>query len=88
MNRGSAETSITVISDDDLERNRMLTVGGFSSSGPGLPKETISIGIADTIVETGKRFGGRSVFTSADEWSTPIARSPLNGTSLRVYEDV
>ena len=55
-----------VISDNDHKRNLMLTVGGVSSSGPGLPTETICIGIADTIVEVGSRFGGGSVSTSAD----------------------
>ena len=35
-----------------------LTVGGVSSFGPGLLTETICLGIAGTIAETGRRFGG------------------------------
>ena len=42
----------------------MLTVGGVSCSGPGLLVETICLGIAGTVAETGRRFGGGSVYTS------------------------
>ena len=57
-----------VISDNlnDHKCKLMLTVGGVSSSGPGLLTETICIGIGDTIVEAGRKFGGESVSTSTD----------------------
>jgi hypothetical protein len=42
----------------------MLTVGGVSSSGPGLLTEIICLGIAGTIAETERIFGGGSVYTS------------------------
>ena len=78
----------TVISDNDRERNMMLTVGGVSSSSPGLRTEGICVGIADTIAETDRRFGEGSVSTSgASGWSTPtriaVSRLSAGGRLLK-----
>ena len=48
----------------------MLTVSRVSGSGPGLLTGTIFLSI---VVETGRRFGGGSVYTSTGWGSTPIA---------------
>ena len=42
----------------------MLTVAEVSNSGPGILAETICLGIAGTVTETGRRFDGGSVYTS------------------------
>jgi hypothetical protein len=67
LDYGCVETSAkgAVISDNDRERNIMLTEGGVSSSGPGLLTETICLGIAGTVAETGRRFGGGSAYSSS-----------------------
>ena len=42
----------------------MLTAGGVSSPGPGVLTETICLGIAGTVAETGRKFEGGSVYPS------------------------
>ena len=70
----------------------MLTVSEVSSSGPGLLTETICVGIAGTIPEAGRGFGGDSVTTSVSTStggrSTPIARTILGEKSLEMHDEV
>ena len=70
----------------------MLTVSEVSSSGPGLLTETICVGIAGTIPEAGRGFGGGSVTTSVSTStggrSTPIARTILGEKSLEMHDEV
>jgi hypothetical protein len=59
----------------------MLTLGGVSSSGPGLLTETICLDIG-TVAETGRKFGGGSVYASTGGRSTPLAGATLSGKIL------
>ena len=52
-----------MISDDDRDRNMVLTMGAVSCSGPGLLTEVIFLRIAGT-VEIGKRIEVGSGCTS------------------------
>ena len=67
----------------------MLTMGGVSSSGesgPGRVTEATCLGVAGT-VETGRRIGGVSEFTSTG--GSPITGTVLSGKILeRMYNSI
>ena len=68
----------------------MLTVAGVSSSGPILVLlvETICLGIADTVAETGRRFGGCSVYTSTGGRLPWIVETILSGKLLESMKEI